>query len=767
MLRCYNNQCARLGAVNIPIVLGEDDVSVPDVDDSEDTIEVNRPYLTLDDGVTPCDEVMQALGTTDVLCIKSATGTGKTTIMKSVIDRTLDKNPDAEILGLSVRRSFANNVAPRIGLISYLDIKTRDAIETEKRLMIQLDSLMKVDKTNETRERDLLILDEYTALCAHFLSSTLQSRHRLILDKFRCVLARSKKIVILCADLEQRGLDWLETMIPGRDRCVVVNRYTHTQTKVIFYRHKDMFEKTLQAKIQDGLNVAMASSSKGYVRKQKAYYEDLIGHSRVKDLTADATESEKAEFNRDPGLLKDYQLFMYTPTLTVGVDINFEHFDSMFAYVKPGTVCARDFLQQIARVRNISNGTIHVCVDEVLPTSLRLARRHRLLSSEQIQDAIEERIQFNGTHCMRKLLRARKHLVENTGGTWNYDTGHLDMDPDFVKLLIWFTHESLVSMADYEGELMNRCRAKGFEVCLDYTHVSQEESQALEQEYEGCDMQYYEDVASQHVDWGFDEDHDDIESRDTKMMLEKKRVIQRLQCEESVITAEITKTFCTEKDQEIENFVALAELSHKAPDDWDDGEGEAVEFSMTKVLDRCLKRHTNRHEYACYAYEDPVLLQLYRCRLLFMLMRHVLGLERGILDAGHVTENIVKQRIAGYSLSELKSLCSILTTEFKLATPPVPKARSLIYAIGKCLRRFCGCGLVAQRSQAAGAHVRFKTIDKETRHKYLSMMAHDEKTYTFDVHRVLHRIYDECWLCSQAGLLEDPQAPCRKRRRQL
>lgn len=765
-VRCFNNACKDT-VVTLPVLYeSEEDLLLEEEqiqESDENTIFLNVPYLTEEDGKTPRMEVKEALRDYDVVCIKSATGTGKTTILQSIVDRTLARKPTAVITALSVRRSFANNVAPRIGLTSYLGLGHRDLIQTEDKLMIQLDSLLKADKAKETRERDLLILDEFTALCAHFLAGTLRSKHRAVWDKFRCLLARSKKVVILCADLDKKGLNLLDDVLPNRDRMQIVNRYTHTDTKVVFYRDKTLFEQLLQDKLNEGANVALASTSKRYVRTQKAFFSQMIGDHMIKDLTADATDQEKTDICEDPTILQNYQLFMYTPTLTVGVDINFDHFDHQFAYIRPGTLCARDFMQQMARVRTLKSKTIYVYVEDAAPSNIRAWRKKSLLDKDRIRDALEGRLDFQYSMAMKRVIAKKKACIEKMGGEWDYDTGQLQVCPIFTKMAVHFTQEDLCSVADFEGEMISRCREKGYEVRLNYTEADFQATVEHEEEYSGCSKEYYRQVSEQRINWAFDEDNDEVETRDQKMMLEKRMVLQRLKMDEDEITPELIEDFGPEKTQEIENFIGLAELS--ASDDGSGSGDTAGEFSSASILEHCLKRHRQPEHFDSYAIMDPVLHRLYKCQILYLLMLNVLGWTSGILGTDWVSEKDVTDNLKNFEEDELKDVCATLWTEFKLPTPPRPTARSLLFALSKCLRKFCGVELKSvqrvYRANGKRVCVKAKAIDKEMRWKYLSLLARGGMDHNFDSGTFLDKIYGSSYFDS----METEEIVQQKRRR--
>jgi hypothetical protein len=64
------------------------------------------------------------------------------------------------------------------------------------------------------------------------------------------------------------------------------------------------------------------------------------------------------------------QLFIYSPCITVGVDISVKnYFNKIYGYLCNGSVSARDFCQMIGRIRNPIENQINILVDKTIPKS--------------------------------------------------------------------------------------------------------------------------------------------------------------------------------------------------------------------------------------------------------------------------------------------------------------------------------------------------------------------------------------------------------------
>ncbi len=94
---------------------------------------------------------------TGYIFIKSPTGTGKTTILKELIDKSNIKN----IISITSRVNFAGEHMKSLDLKFYMDL-TKDEYKNCDRLVIQLESLTKCNY--KLFKNGIIILDEINSL---------------------------------------------------------------------------------------------------------------------------------------------------------------------------------------------------------------------------------------------------------------------------------------------------------------------------------------------------------------------------------------------------------------------------------------------------------------------------------------------------------------------------------------------------------------------------------------------------------------------------
>ena len=234
-----------------------------------------------------------------------------------------------------------------------------------------LESLMHFTRT----EYDVLILDEYVSLMAHFMSDTMNKRTKKSMDNLLKIISNTTKIVVGDADLSNETYsNMLDIIQPKPERKILhltSNKYDDYEYELVF--KQTTFMTMLEKAIADGKKISLAVNTK---MKCKIFYDQYKDKKNIILVTQDGiiinnrelTPLETKQFKR--GALDDYfiknkiDMFIYSPTITTGVSINGHYFDKQFAVVTTtrGTCCPRTILQMIHRPRELTDKTITLLV---------------------------------------------------------------------------------------------------------------------------------------------------------------------------------------------------------------------------------------------------------------------------------------------------------------------------------------------------------------------------------------------------------------------
>lgn len=293
--------------------------------------------------------------------LKSPYGTGKTTLIKFICEKYGIKR----ILFITHRRSLAVDCMKsfsELGFCNYLD---KSNFSTKKdRLIINIDSLHLLkepynfftDKSN-LKEFDLIILDECESLLNHF-ESDLMKKKDYIYSIFHDLVDNAKKVICFDGDISNRSYNYFRRF--DHNIKIYENMFIPRQYQFIFGYDEYIYIETLKKDLEKGLNCVVISMSAGFCDKINKLFKDTYETLIIVAKTDDEIKKQMADSYE---LLKTKQLFIYSPSITVGVDISFKHFDRLYGYICYHSITARDFLQMLNRVRNPASSEINILID--------------------------------------------------------------------------------------------------------------------------------------------------------------------------------------------------------------------------------------------------------------------------------------------------------------------------------------------------------------------------------------------------------------------
>ena len=175
-------------------------------------VKFNSRYIYTDENKEIFDEFVQKEEA--IIAISSAYGTGKTYTFKKLIPSF------KKILFITYRQSLANSLYDELGSEGFKNYSelTNEGIQQSKRLIIQLDSLVRLNYQdfitleNYLPSYDLIVVDEMEGILNHFNAKTLKRKEETY-DILTRLIQETKKIFCLDGDLHNRSLDFLQNSI--------------------------------------------------------------------------------------------------------------------------------------------------------------------------------------------------------------------------------------------------------------------------------------------------------------------------------------------------------------------------------------------------------------------------------------------------------------------------------------------------------------------------------------------------------------------------
>ena len=698
---CFSAKCPKRG-----VVIQEAQRLEEWIHEVVSTEKINSRYLTTEEH-TPIIELREHWRRYEVVMVKSATDTGKTAFLEWCVNKIKQRNAQAVITSVGCRQSFASNSAPRLGIRNYQDLQAKE-LNTENTAVVQLDSLLKNDCGDETRERDLLILDETTALLAHLLGDTLKQKQRAIYKKLRALMKRAKKIVCVCADLDEKSIAFLKAVVPDKSIGLLLNEWKDHSRKVYLYSDKAQFEAKLFEELEKAQKVAYCNSHCALDVKR---ITDLV---KDKGLTADRltgrfdTKVKKDFLCTHLEELQALDFFGYTSTLTVGVDINFEHFDSLFCDVRNKPLVARDVAQMMARVRKLHRNEIHLLVDQTGACDLQ-----RMPDKDTVKAVLRSRQELVKTDRHLELLRQAQAVTEAVDSDWNEDTGELEHDEDFLELITAFTLEGMASRMDMKSEMKRVCEDKGFEVEEVPLCVFQQDAENLRESQVMAKEKYYTQVSESQVDYTLEEGRVPQEEEEIYAG-EKLAIMSRIQCAQELVTPAVVELWGYDgfNEQKADNAARLVRLSYV--------QGEVDDDIFRSVSDRVLEiRRAGENYDGPHPVQDPRLVQARQLQLMYFFLVQIMGFTYGLLDTQQVRVEEIQQRIATISTEQKHLLSAALHLEFKLSKKPwIGTKFSRVF--NACLYEFCGVKIMSKQVRIESRRkVSVEQIERDSVNKLL------------------------------------------------
>ena len=364
-------------------------------DDSDSTVQEDsyrerqvdpsdRRYITEDGYILPSLYRQNHLNV-----IRAQMGCGKTEAALAFSQQLKEKlqKDELRILIVVPRKSLATVLAEKFGCVDYQKVSTR-IYKGDTSYVVCVNSLHRISKY--IGRFNLIILDELSGTIGNVFSSlmefslrtsTLANLHYLINPhKYdRNMFAEGKTVLAMDASMGPREVNFLQTVAP---ECYYQRAYYRPQSlkplpRVVFepsifnFLHDIAYhilctnEKIVVAtcaKEYAGIIMKLLSICSDQFLSDLRIDSRLIIRPRPRFCYFDAdTVKDKIEAHlADQDLFKQYDVFVYSPVFVSGISITVKHFDRLYALAQYGTLNAEDFIQMLARIRNLNKNQIMI-----------------------------------------------------------------------------------------------------------------------------------------------------------------------------------------------------------------------------------------------------------------------------------------------------------------------------------------------------------------------------------------------------------------------
>lgn len=317
------------------------------------------------------DKYMHEIEHRDTVCIKANMKMGKTKQLVKYIDQYYQ---DADltqhkIIFVSFRQTFSSNIKEKFPSYTiYSDVRGE---LTQNKLIVQVESLHRI-KIDPAKDIDLLVLDESESIFEQF-SSGLNKNFNRSWANFQYIINNAKNVICMDAHLSDRTFNMLKHMRIDKE-----NKYN--QKREIFFHHNqyqnctdDTFHITrnktnwyakLYHDISVGNVVAVPINSLNEAKIIERNIKNRFPECRVGIYSGETPYSTKREhFSNVDEYWSEYDVVIFTPTVTAGVSFERSHYDKIYALFTDVSCGVETCMQMLYRVRDISQYEYNICLD--------------------------------------------------------------------------------------------------------------------------------------------------------------------------------------------------------------------------------------------------------------------------------------------------------------------------------------------------------------------------------------------------------------------
>jgi hypothetical protein len=371
-----------------------------------DALENGNLYTTkllFDDLPTACknsytEATLRPFELTETLVVHAAMKMGKTKALLDYMTRYFNSAlRPATIRFVSFRQTFSGNIKEKFtDFTLYRDVK---GPLSGSKLIVQVESLYRLDIREGSEVPDLLILDECESIFEQFDSGLLRGNFNECFSKFQYLMRFSKHVVCMDANISDRTYRTLLQMRPAfssaiADKHIIYHHNTHrnaTDDNYFVCGDKLKWLGVLYSSIESDMKIAVPMSSLAEAKILAQNLSKKYTTKSIKLYSSETTQSEKREHFSDVNLhWARYDVLIYTPTVSAGVSFEQKHFDRVFGYFTDQSCPVETCQQMIGRVRDVSAHEFYICLSATgnnLPTEISAlkqalySRRENLLKN--------------------------------------------------------------------------------------------------------------------------------------------------------------------------------------------------------------------------------------------------------------------------------------------------------------------------------------------------------------------------------------------------
>lgn len=339
---------------------------------------------------------------TNTLVVHAAMKMGKTKALKAYLTRYFNSTMRPPIIRfVSFRQTFSGNIKEKFtDFTLYNEVK--GPLNADK-LIVQVESLHRLDVQGGMEPPDLLILDECESIFEQFDSGLLRGNFNDCFAKFQYLMRYSKHVICMDANVSDRTYRILmqmrpifaETVASGDQIVYHCNRYKNARDDKYFVcGNKIKWLGLLYSSIEADERIAVPTSSLNEAKVLAANLEKKYRGKNIKLYSSETAQSEKREHFADVNThWSQYDVLIYTPTVSAGVSFEQKHFNKIFGYFTDLSCPVETCQQMIGRIRDVADHHFYICIAATgnnLPTDVESLKQMLYTKRENLMRQFDD-----------------------------------------------------------------------------------------------------------------------------------------------------------------------------------------------------------------------------------------------------------------------------------------------------------------------------------------------------------------------------------------
>jgi hypothetical protein len=342
----------------------------------------------------------------DVTFVRASCGSGKTYCYEHDLAEKY-----ASTIAITARRTYAVNMHRRFAdlhFTNYLDMKGKIRFGSNTRLLLQVDSLSKLDMSSG-HPADLLLIDETEAVSEQILSCA-GSNGKDIAALYERLIRTSRKIICLDALLSDRTIEMFKRIRGSTAKYSIVNHTTqpfdgfNVKCRVCSVFDDRMghlpdciVEEMISLRRDKGPIVSFCASQTfaSHIAKEfrsnglKVFVYDGADLNLLLDKRT-MYESKREDLPKINEVIRDnaIDLLIYTSSISVGVSIELENYFALSYNIFSGNISSHVMYQAMQRVRQFTTNLAYLIIVPLASASSEGLTMAKAIAKFSIQPAI-------------------------------------------------------------------------------------------------------------------------------------------------------------------------------------------------------------------------------------------------------------------------------------------------------------------------------------------------------------------------------------------